>query len=107
VNLGNPVELTMLEFAERIRRLMQSDLKVVHHPLPEDDPRKRRPDISKAETRAGLGTESFARRRTALDRRVFQRSECPRRRLNPESRVLEERRRPTRREPRRCIPFEC
>ena len=48
VNLGNPVELTMLEFAERIRRLMQSDLKVVHHPLPEDDPRKRRPDISKA-----------------------------------------------------------
>jgi dTDP-glucose 4,6-dehydratase len=48
VNLGNPVELTMLEFAERIRRLMQSDLKLVHHPLPEDDPRKRRPDISKA-----------------------------------------------------------
>ena len=48
VNLGNPVELTMLEFAERIRRLMQSDIKLVHHPLPEDDPRKRRPDISKA-----------------------------------------------------------
>jgi len=43
----------MLEFAERIRRLMQSDLKVVHHPLPEDDPRKRRPDISKAKSVLG------------------------------------------------------
>ena len=48
VNLGNPVELTILEFAERIRRLMGSNLEVVFKPLPEDDPRKRRPDISKA-----------------------------------------------------------
>ncbi len=48
VNLGNPAELTILEFAERIRRLMGSNLEVVHKPLPEDDPRKRRPDISKA-----------------------------------------------------------
>lgn len=48
VNLGNPVELTILEFAERIRRLMGSNLEVVFMPLPEDDPRKRRPDISKA-----------------------------------------------------------
>ena len=48
VNLGNPVELTILEFAERIRRLMGSNLEVVFRPLPEDDPRKRRPDISKA-----------------------------------------------------------
>jgi dTDP-glucose 4,6-dehydratase len=48
VNLGNPVELTMLEFAERIRRLMKMDLPIVFHPLPQDDPQKRRPDISKA-----------------------------------------------------------
>ena len=48
VNLGNPVELTILEFADRIRRLMGSNLEVVFRPLPEDDPRKRRPDISKA-----------------------------------------------------------
>lgn len=48
VNLGNPVELTILEFAERIRRLMASHLELVFKPLPEDDPRKRRPDISKA-----------------------------------------------------------
>jgi dTDP-glucose 4,6-dehydratase len=48
VNLGNPVELTILEFAERIRQLMKLDLPIVFHPLPEDDPQKRRPDISKA-----------------------------------------------------------
>jgi dTDP-glucose 4,6-dehydratase len=48
VNLGNPVELTVLEFADRIRRLLGSNLDVVFRPLPEDDPRKRRPDISKA-----------------------------------------------------------
>jgi dTDP-glucose 4,6-dehydratase len=50
VNLGNPVELTMLEFAERIRQLMGSgsNLELVFQPLPVDDPRKRRPDISKA-----------------------------------------------------------
>jgi len=49
VNLGNPLELTILEFAERIRRLMGSNLDIVHQPLPEDDPRKRRPDITKAQ----------------------------------------------------------
>jgi dTDP-glucose 4,6-dehydratase len=48
VNLGNPAELTILEFAERIRRLMDSNLALKLEPLPEDDPRKRRPDISKA-----------------------------------------------------------
>jgi len=48
VNLGNPVELTMLEFADRIRRLAGANLELVFMPLPEDDPRKRRPDISKA-----------------------------------------------------------
>jgi dTDP-glucose 4,6-dehydratase len=48
VNLGNPSELTILEFAERIRALMDAKLDVVFEPLPEDDPRQRRPDISKA-----------------------------------------------------------
>ena len=48
VNLGNPVELTMLEFAERIRRLMNLELPITFHALPEDDPQKRRPDIAKA-----------------------------------------------------------
>jgi dTDP-glucose 4,6-dehydratase len=48
VNLGNPVELTILEFAERIRRLMGADLPIVFEPLPQDDPQKRRPNIAKA-----------------------------------------------------------
>ncbi len=48
VNLGNPVELTILEFAERIRQLMGSKLPIVFEPLPDDDPKKRRPDITKA-----------------------------------------------------------
>ena len=48
VNLGNPAELTILDFAEAIRRLMGSKLDLVYEPLPDDDPRKRRPDISKA-----------------------------------------------------------
>jgi dTDP-glucose 4,6-dehydratase len=49
VNLGNPNELTILEFAKNIRRLMGSAAEIVHQPLPSDDPRKRRPDISKAQ----------------------------------------------------------
>jgi dTDP-glucose 4,6-dehydratase len=48
VNLGNPVELTILEFAERIRLLMDAELPIVFEPLPQDDPQKRRPDITKA-----------------------------------------------------------
>ena len=48
VNLGNPVELTILQFAERIRALMDSKLPIVFEALPEDDPQKRRPDITKA-----------------------------------------------------------
>lgn len=48
VNLGNPLELTIAEFAERIRRLTGCDSKITYEPLPEDDPKQRRPDISKA-----------------------------------------------------------
>ena len=48
VNLGNPAELTILEFAERIKRLMEVNVEIVFEPLPSDDPKKRRPDISKA-----------------------------------------------------------
>ena len=48
VNLGNPVELTILEFAHRIQELTGSNRKMVFEPLPEDDPRMRCPDIGKA-----------------------------------------------------------
>ncbi len=48
VNLGNPQEITILEFAHRIQRLTGSAAPIEHHPLPEDDPKQRCPDISKA-----------------------------------------------------------
>ncbi len=48
VNLGNPQELSILEFAERIQRLMGNNLPIVHQPLPSDDPKRRQPDITKA-----------------------------------------------------------
>lgn len=48
VNLGNPQEMTILEFAERIRRLTNSRSGVEFRDLPQDDPKQRQPDISKA-----------------------------------------------------------
>ena len=55
VNLGNPVELTILEFAQRISGMLGRELKIAHEPLPSDDPRKRQPDISKARSILGWG----------------------------------------------------
>jgi dTDP-glucose 4,6-dehydratase len=48
VNIGNPHELTVLQFAEAVQRLVGSHCPIEHRPLPEDDPRVRRPDISRA-----------------------------------------------------------
>jgi dTDP-glucose 4,6-dehydratase len=48
VNLGNPVEMTIREFAESVCRLTGAAFAVEHHPLPQDDPKQRRPDITKA-----------------------------------------------------------
>jgi dTDP-glucose 4,6-dehydratase len=48
VNLGNPHEMTILEFAEHIRRLTGAKSEIVFESLPEDDPKQRRPDITKA-----------------------------------------------------------
>ena len=48
VNLGNPHEMTILQFAEYIQGLTGSRSQIVHRPLPEDDPKQRKPDISKA-----------------------------------------------------------
>jgi dTDP-glucose 4,6-dehydratase len=53
VNLGNPKEMTILEFAERICELTGSSSPIVRRPLPEDDPRQRQPDISKAKRLLG------------------------------------------------------
>jgi len=48
VNIGNPIELTILEFAEQIRLITGSKSQIVKKPLPVDDPQQRRPDISRA-----------------------------------------------------------
>jgi dTDP-glucose 4,6-dehydratase len=48
VNVGNPHEITILEFAERIKTLTGSSVPIIFEPLPQDDPKQRRPDITKA-----------------------------------------------------------
>jgi UDP-glucuronate decarboxylase len=53
VNIGNPNELTMVELAEKIIGLVGGRSKLVFLPLPQDDPRQRRPDISLAASRLG------------------------------------------------------
>src|SRR5947207_13135208 len=55
VNCGNPMEISILQFAERIKALTGSKSEIVFRPLPEDDPKVRQPDIGKA--RALLGWE--------------------------------------------------
>jgi len=53
VNLGNPHEFTMIELADRVLKLTGAQVKVVHQPLPSDDPRQRRPDITLARDKLG------------------------------------------------------
>ncbi|HEY0011807.1 MAG TPA: SDR family NAD-dependent epimerase/dehydratase, partial [Allosphingosinicella sp.] len=53
VNLGNPVELTVCDLVDRVLALTGSSSKIVTRPLPEDDPRRRRPDITRARTLLG------------------------------------------------------
>lgn len=53
VNVGNPNEITIREFAEVITRLTNTAGAVVYQPLPEDDPKQRKPDITKARTLLG------------------------------------------------------
>jgi dTDP-glucose 4,6-dehydratase len=55
VNVGTPVEMTVLEFARAVQRLVGRTVPIEHRPLPEDDPRVRRPDIGRA--REVLGWE--------------------------------------------------
>ena len=53
INIGNPGEFTMLELAEQVIALTGSRSAIEHRPLPQDDPRQRRPDITKAKTLLG------------------------------------------------------
>ncbi|MEW6608274.1 MAG: UDP-glucuronic acid decarboxylase family protein [bacterium] len=53
VNLGNPLEMTILEFAQKIIEITNSKSEIIYKPLPTDDPKQRRPDITKAKTLFG------------------------------------------------------
>jgi UDP-glucuronate decarboxylase len=53
VNIGNPGEFTMLELAQLVLQLSASKSKIVHQPLPADDPKQRRPDITLAKSKLG------------------------------------------------------
>jgi dTDP-glucose 4,6-dehydratase len=53
VNCGNPAEVTILQFAERIKALTNSKSEIVYRPLPVDDPKQRQPDITRARTLLG------------------------------------------------------
>lgn len=69
VNIGDPHEMTVLQFAEAVQRLVGSHCPIVHRPLPEDDPRVRRPDIARAKELLGwepkVGFEDGMRRTIA------------------------------------------
>jgi UDP-glucuronate decarboxylase len=49
INIGNPTEFSMLELAKTVIEMTGSRSRVVHRPLPENDPRQRRPEISRAQ----------------------------------------------------------
>jgi UDP-glucuronate decarboxylase len=53
INLGNPGEFTMRELAEIVKELTGSQSRLVHRPLPQDDPKQRRPDITQAQETLG------------------------------------------------------
>jgi len=53
INLGNPTEFTMIELADAVRELTGSKSRLVHMPLPSDDPRQRQPNITQAREKLG------------------------------------------------------
>ena len=64
VNIGNPDEITIKDFAEEIIKLTNSDQKIIYKPLPEDDPMQRQPDITRA--REILGWEPKVSRQEGM-----------------------------------------
>ena len=68
VNLGNPIPATMMELADEIRLLCNSKSKIIHLPLPSDDPTNREPDIKKAQNL--LGWNPKISREVGLERTI-------------------------------------
>ena len=75
INIGNPVEMTLLEIAETIKRLTKSRSKIVFKKLPVDDPKVRRPDITLARKtlkwEPKVGLEEGLKRTIAYFRQVL------------------------------------
>src|SRR5215468_3166486 len=80
VNIGNPAEMTILEFAERVRSHFPNAPALVFEPLPEDDPKRRCPDISKAKRLLNwepkVNLEEGLRLTVAYFREVYARAEA-------------------------------
>jgi dTDP-glucose 4,6-dehydratase len=57
VNIGNPNEITVLELARLVREVTAVDVEIVHEDIPVDDPRQRRPDITRAGELLGWAPE--------------------------------------------------
>jgi dTDP-glucose 4,6-dehydratase len=74
VNLGNPQEMTILEFGEQIRKITGTGASLEYKPLPQDDPQRRRPDIGKAKRVLGweprVGLEEGLRETIAYFQRI-------------------------------------
>jgi dTDP-glucose 4,6-dehydratase len=74
VNIGNPVEWTIKECAEEIISVTGADVSIIHKPLPQDDPTRRRPDITRAKTLLGWEPKISLREGLQLSQNYFQ--EC-------------------------------
>jgi dTDP-glucose 4,6-dehydratase len=64
VNIGNPEEISILDFAKELKSLTGSESNIIHTPLPQDDPKVRRPDITKAKEK--LNWQPEVKRRDGL-----------------------------------------
>jgi dTDP-glucose 4,6-dehydratase len=71
-NIGNPVEFTMLECAKEVQSLVGSTSGIVFQPLPQDDPKQRKPDITKAKTLLGWEPKVTLREGLALSLDYFR-----------------------------------
>jgi len=71
-NIGNPVEFTMLECAREVQALVSSESGIVFQPLPQDDPKQRKPDITKAKMLLGWEPKVTLREGLALSLDYFK-----------------------------------
>jgi dTDP-glucose 4,6-dehydratase len=72
VNIGNPTEFTILECAHMVLKVTGSKSPIIYEPLPQDDPRQRRPDISKARQLLGWEPKIALEQGLRLSMEYFQ-----------------------------------